>query len=247
MSVQSNTMFQVNGASATGPLLASVSIDSSALHCKAVLQGFGNIGLGATPNSSLPANAFATPATPASSTFPQPQLSATATPSASSPFAQVQQGGLSSLSTTWSSPAPAPAVISTSSGFGQSAALGFGVHTPSAHFLARLIVRLRFDSYTAMHYGSVTSGQALDSARLSPALLVSPFGGTAVNAPSRASSQPQAFASFGGSGFGGFAAPPAPTTFGAQPTQPGGFGFPAQSAAPVGFPTTSAAFSQVRK
>ena len=227
--------------------MASVSIGSSEVHCKAVLQGFGSFGLGATPNSSLPANAFATSATPASSTFPQPQLSATAAPSASSasldlrrgspplpsPFPQVQQGGLSSLSTTWSSPAPAPAVISTSSGFGQSAALGFGVHTPSARFLARLIVRLRFDSYTAMHYGSVTSGQALDSARLSPALLVSPFGGTAVNAPWRGSSQPQAFASFGGSGFSGFGS--AQTTFGTQPTQPVGLGFPAQSAAPVGF------------
>ncbi len=98
-----------------------------------------------------------------------------------------------------------------------------------------------------MHHGSVTSGQALDTARLSPALLVSQFGGTAVNAPSRASSQPQAFASFGGGGFVGFAAPPAPTTFGAQPTQPGGFGFPAQSAAPGGFPSQSAAFSLVRK
>ncbi len=212
MSVQSNTMFQVNRASATGPLLASVSIDSSALHCKALLQGFGSIGLGATPNSSLLANAFATTA---SSTFPQPQLSATAiapglTPaylaslpraqqknilgeqlykliSATNPsqagkitgmlleldtsevlhlidtpaaltdrvseasedlklaklaniatppklpkplFAQVQPGGLNSLSTTtWSSPAPAPAVISTSSGLGQSAALGFRMHT----------------------------------------------------------------------------------------------------------------------
>ena len=158
MSVQSNTMFQVNGASATGPLLASVSIDSSALHCKAVLQGFGNFGLGATPNSSL--LAFATPATPVSSTFPQPQLSATATPSASSPFAQVHQGGLSSLSTAWSSPAPAPAVISTSSGFGQSAALGFGAHTPSARFLARLIVRLRFDSYDSLAswLGRIRSG-----------------------------------------------------------------------------------------
>ena len=162
-------MFQVNRASATGPLLASVSIDSSALHCKALLQGFGSIGLGDTPNSSLLTNAFATPA---SSTFPQPQLSATAAPSASSapldlrrgsppsPFPQVQQGGLSSLSTTWSSPAPAPAVISTSSGFGQSAALGFGVHTPSARFLARLIVRLRFDSYDshASWFGHIRSG-----------------------------------------------------------------------------------------
>ena len=98
-----------------------------------------------------------------------------------------------------------------------------------------------------MHHGLVTSGQALDSARLSPALLVSPFGGTAVNVPSRASSQPQAFASYGVGGFGGFAAQPAQTTFGAQPTQPRGFGFPAQSAAPVGFATQSAAFSKVRK